>query len=33
MKLEGADFAAVFLPDAQKLGYAETPPDLDIDGH
>jgi homoserine dehydrogenase len=31
MKLEGADFAAV-LADAQKLGYAETPPDLDIDG-
>jgi homoserine dehydrogenase len=32
MKAEGADFAAV-LADAQKLGYAETPPDLDIDGH
>jgi homoserine dehydrogenase len=32
MKLEGADFAAV-LADAQKHGYAETPPDLDIDGH
>jgi homoserine dehydrogenase len=32
MKQEGADFAAV-LADAQKLGYAETPPDLDIDGH
>src|ERR1035437_3618147 len=32
MKFEGADFAAV-LADAQKLGYAETPPDLDIDGH
>ena len=31
MKLEGADFHAV-LADAQKLGYAETPPDLDIDG-
>ncbi|HUA38441.1 MAG TPA: homoserine dehydrogenase [Candidatus Sulfopaludibacter sp.] len=31
MKLEGADFAAV-LADAQKQGYAETPPDLDIDG-
>ncbi len=31
MKLEGADFAAV-LKDAQRLGYAETPPDLDIDG-
>jgi homoserine dehydrogenase len=32
MKLEGADFSAV-LADAQQLGYAETPPDLDIDGH
>ena len=32
MKLEGADFAEV-LADAQKQGYAETPPDLDIDGH
>jgi len=32
MKLEGADFNAV-LADAQKHGYAETPPDLDIDGH
>ncbi len=32
MKLEGADFADV-LADAQKLGYAETPPDLDIDGY
>jgi homoserine dehydrogenase len=32
MKLEGAEFADV-LADAQKLGYAETPPDLDIDGH
>ena len=31
MKLEGADFAAV-LAEAQKQGYAETPPDLDIDG-
>ena len=31
MKLEGADFAAV-LADAQKQGYAETPPGLDIDG-
>jgi homoserine dehydrogenase len=31
MKLEGADFATV-LADAQKHGYAETPPDLDIDG-
>jgi len=32
MRQEGADFAAV-LADAQKQGYAETPPDLDIDGH
>jgi len=32
MKLEGADFADV-LTEAQKQGYAETPPDLDIDGH
>src|SRR5215469_3391675 len=32
MKVEGADFAAV-LADAQKQGYAETPPDLDIDGN
>src|SRR5476651_102107 len=32
MKLEGADFGTV-LADAQRLGYAETPPDLDIDGH
>lgn len=32
MKLEGAEFANV-LADAQKHGYAETPPDLDIDGH
>jgi homoserine dehydrogenase len=32
MKLEGADFTNV-LEDAQRLGYAETPPDLDIDGH
>jgi len=31
MKLEGADFETV-LSDAQKQGYAETPPDLDIDG-
>jgi len=31
MKAEGADFAAV-LADAQQQGYAETPPDLDIDG-
>ncbi|MBU6408996.1 MAG: homoserine dehydrogenase [Verrucomicrobia bacterium] len=32
MKLERAAFADV-LADAQRLGYAETPPDLDIDGH
>ncbi len=32
MKLEGADFAEV-LAEAQRLGYAETPPDLDVDGH
>ena len=32
MKSEGADFATV-LADAQKHGYAETPPNLDIDGH
>jgi homoserine dehydrogenase len=32
MKLEGADFESV-LADAQRLGYAETPPDLDVDGH
>jgi homoserine dehydrogenase len=31
MKQEGAEFAEV-LADAQKHGYAETPPDLDIDG-
>jgi len=31
MKLESADFTTV-LADAQKQGYAETPPDLDIDG-
>jgi homoserine dehydrogenase len=31
MKQEGPDFADV-LADAQKQGYAETPPDLDIDG-
>jgi homoserine dehydrogenase len=31
MKQEGADFAAV-LADAQQQGYAETPPDLDVDG-
>jgi homoserine dehydrogenase len=32
MQQEGAEFAAV-LADAQQQGYAETPPDLDIDGH
>lgn len=32
MKDEGADFADV-LAEAQRLGYAEAPPDLDIDGH
>jgi homoserine dehydrogenase len=32
MKLEGADFDAV-LKDAQRLGYAEAEPSLDIDGH
>jgi homoserine dehydrogenase len=32
MKREGAEFADV-LADAQRLGYAETPPDLDVDGH
>ncbi len=31
MKLEGAGFATV-LADAQRQGYAETPPDLDVDG-
>jgi homoserine dehydrogenase len=31
MKLEGSDFDAV-LADAQKQGYAETSPNLDIDG-
>ena len=31
MKQEGADFGDV-LADAQRQGYAETPPDLDIDG-
>src|SRR5262249_4411554 len=30
--LEGAEFAEV-LAEAQRLGYAETPPDLDVDGH
>jgi homoserine dehydrogenase len=32
MKLEGADFQVV-LQDAQKLGFAEAEPSLDIDGH
>jgi homoserine dehydrogenase len=32
MKLEGADFDEV-LKDAQKLGFAEAEPSLDIDGH
>ena len=32
MKLEGADFGAV-LADAQRLGYAEAEPSLDVDGH
>jgi homoserine dehydrogenase len=32
MKREGAAFAEV-LADAQRLGYAETDPSLDIDGH
>jgi homoserine dehydrogenase len=32
MKREGAEFAAV-LADAQRLGYAEAEPSLDIDGH
>jgi homoserine dehydrogenase len=32
MKAEGADFADV-LADAQRLGYAEAEPSLDIDGH
>src|SRR5439155_12165007 len=31
MKLEGADFATV-LADAQRLGYAEAEPSLDVDG-
>ncbi len=31
MEREGLEFDAV-LAEAQKLGYAETPPDLDIDG-
>ena len=32
MKLEGADFDQV-LAEAQRLGYAEAEPSLDIDGH
>lgn len=32
MKSEGADFNEV-LADAQRLGYAETEPSLDVDGH
>ncbi|MFM8470354.1 MAG: homoserine dehydrogenase [Limisphaerales bacterium] len=32
MKDEGSDFDAA-LAQAQRLGYAETPPDLDVDGH
>ncbi len=32
MKLNGMDFAAA-VAEAQQLGYAETPPDLDVDGH
>ena len=32
MKDEGADFDAA-LAEAQRLGYAEAPPDLDVDGH
>jgi homoserine dehydrogenase len=32
MKLEGADFADV-LAVAQRLGYAEAEPSLDVDGH
>jgi homoserine dehydrogenase len=32
MKLEGADFETV-LKDAQRQGYAEAEPSLDIDGH
>lgn len=32
MKQDGADFADV-LAEAQRLGYAETEPSLDIDGH
>jgi homoserine dehydrogenase len=32
MKLEGADFDGV-LKDAQRLGFAEAEPSLDVDGH
>ena len=32
MKLQGVDFAAA-VAEAQRMGYAETPPDLDVDGH
>ena len=32
MKLEGADFSSV-LAAAQRLGYAEAEPSLDVDGH
>ena len=32
MKLEGGDFADI-LADAQRLGYAEAEPSLDVDGH
>ena len=32
MKFEGAEFEAV-LKDAQRLGYAEAEPSLDVDGH
>ncbi len=32
MKLEGGDFGAI-LADAQRLGYAEAEPSLDVDGH
>jgi homoserine dehydrogenase len=32
MKLEGAEFGAV-LADAQRLGFAEKEPSLDVDGH
>ncbi|MHB8520187.1 MAG: homoserine dehydrogenase [Limisphaerales bacterium] len=32
MKFEGADFTDV-LADAQRLGYAEAEPSLDVDGH